>query len=89
MRDGWQIKDAAPVLGVHPNKVTQCINPAFEKVAKLLLADPAATMRELNNAINRNVAKKTGGEFTTYELNQRYLTQTGRNDHASAAYKAR
>jgi hypothetical protein len=89
MRDGWQIKDAAPVLGVHPNKVTQCINPAFEKVAKLMLANPAATMRELLNAINRTVAKQTNGELPTFELNQSYLAQTGRLDRASPGFKRR
>jgi hypothetical protein len=89
MRVGWQIKDAAPVLGVHPNKVTQSINPAFEKVAKLMIADPVATMRELLNAIDRTVVKQTGGEFASYEVNQRYLAQTGRLDRASLGFKRR
>lgn len=89
MRDGWQIKDAAPVLGVHPNKVSQAINPAFEKVAKLMIADPVATMRELLNAVNRTVAKQTHGELPTYQLNQRYLLQTGRKDRASAGFRKR
>jgi len=57
-RAGWSIKAAGAVLGIHPNKVTQAITPAFTKVAKLLLADPAATCIEMMEAIRRVQAER-------------------------------
>ncbi len=43
--DLWTGKDAAPILGTeYPSKVSQMMNPAFEKIAKLMLADPFRTL---------------------------------------------
>lgn len=50
-REGWSIKSAAAVLGVHPKKAPQAMDPAFRKVALLMLADPVATHIELLNAM--------------------------------------
>lgn len=46
------MKDAAAILDVAPTKVTQAIGPAFIKVARLMLADPARTMAELLATMN-------------------------------------
>lgn len=46
-REGWSTKSAAAVLGMAPTKITQAIDPAFRKIATLMLADPIATHREL------------------------------------------
>lgn len=51
MREGWSVKSAGPVLGIAPTKVTQSIDPAFRKIAMLMLADPVATHIELLNAM--------------------------------------
>ena len=50
-RTGWPIKEAGAVLGIHPNKVTQSIDPAFRKIARLMRADSGKTMRELTAAM--------------------------------------
>jgi len=51
MRAGWSIKEAGAVLGISPTKVTQSIEPAFAKVARLMLADPYTTNIELLSAM--------------------------------------
>lgn len=47
MRPGWSCKDGATVLHVAPERFSQAVGPAFEKIAKLMLADPQRTMAEL------------------------------------------
>lgn len=44
MRDGWSLKSAARVLGIHERRVTQALDPALEKIARLWLADATLTM---------------------------------------------
>jgi len=68
MRAGWSIKDAAHVLGIHPKKVPQAIDPALRKVAILMAADPVATLLELVAVLealkqndNDNGKHRTGG----------------------------
>lgn len=51
MRTGWTDKEASPVLGVHPSKVSQSLTPALRKVALLMLADPLRTLDALREAM--------------------------------------
>lgn len=51
MRTGWSIKEAGHVLGVNPKKVSQALTPALHKIARLMLADPVATVAELHAAM--------------------------------------
>lgn len=53
MRTGWDLKSAAWVLGIHEKKVSQAIDPAFAKVAKLMLADPLKTMTALQDVMQQ------------------------------------
>jgi hypothetical protein len=45
---GWSGKQAAFILGVSPTKATQALEPAFRKVALLMLASPEKTMADLS-----------------------------------------
>lgn len=61
----WPLKSAGLVLGVHPKKTGQAIDPAFRKVATLMLADPALTLAELHRwtVIVRTEAAARGVEL--------------------------
>ena len=63
MRNGWSIKDAGRVLGIAPTKVPQAINPAFLKVARLMLANPYKTHRELMAALETIEAELVEREY--------------------------
>ena len=52
MRTGWRDKEAAPILRVHPRKVSQAYAPALEKIARLYRADPHKTMRDILDKVN-------------------------------------
>lgn len=51
MRDGWRDKEAAPILGVHPAKVSQSLTPALRKIARLMQADPLKTLDAIREAM--------------------------------------
>lgn len=53
MREGWSCKEAAHVLGIHPCKVPQALDPALTKIAKLMLADPLKTWGDLYVVMKR------------------------------------
>jgi hypothetical protein len=75
MRNGWDYKTEAAVLGVAPTKFSQSITPAlYKKIALLMLADPLRTLVELQEAMqearDRNgtstaVPSATAREFCT------------------------
>lgn len=65
----WSCKAAGSALGISPTKTTQALfgpGAAFEKVAKLMLADPQATMADLLIAMVR----VGGGRTVPAELHQ-------------------
>ena len=62
MRDGWDCKKGAAVLGIAPQKFTQAADPAFEKIARLLLADPLKTYREIIAVMDRIEAERAALE---------------------------
>jgi hypothetical protein len=46
----WSCKEAGRVLGISPTKTTQSLfapGAAFEKIARLMLADPQRTLADL------------------------------------------
>lgn len=43
----WSPKAAGLVLGIHPKKAGQAIDPALSKVARLMIADETSTFGEL------------------------------------------
>ncbi len=47
MRSGWPCKAGAKVLGIQTTKFSVAADKTFEKFAKLLMADPVATLRDL------------------------------------------
>jgi hypothetical protein len=51
MRAGWSLKDAASVLGIHPHRVTQSLDPTLHRVALLWQADPTRTMLAILDAV--------------------------------------
>jgi hypothetical protein len=51
MRIGWSCKAAALVLGIHPHRVTQALDPTLHKMALLWRADPSRTMEALLDAV--------------------------------------
>lgn len=51
MRAGWSLKDAAVVLGIHPNRVTQSLDPTLRRVALLWRADPTRTLLAILAAV--------------------------------------
>lgn len=53
MRAGWSCKAGAVVLGVSETKFPAAIDHALVKVAKLMLADPLLTWRDLMAAMNQ------------------------------------
>lgn len=65
-REGWTVKEIAAVLDVSPSKVSQALNPAMEKVARLFRADPAKTMRDLLEAMDK-LEPMTDTELTNRE----------------------
>lgn len=84
-RLGWTIKEAGAVLGVHPNKVPQALRPALEKVARLLVADPAKTLVDLTAVMQRIVAESDparSAELTDGELDRLQRRQLGRLNRA-------
>lgn len=44
MRTGFSVKEIAEILGVHPNKAGQSLDPAIEKIARLFRASAIKTM---------------------------------------------
>lgn len=69
MRLGWSIKDAGRVLGVHPKKAPQAMRPAIRKFARLLLADPEATLIDLLEEIQD--VKREDAEADEREIAER------------------
>lgn len=55
MRTGLSCKEIAEVLGIQPSKATQSADPAFRKVAGLLLVYPLKTWTEIELAMRRLV----------------------------------
>jgi hypothetical protein len=51
MREGWSLKDASNVLGIHERRVTQALDPALAKIARLMRADPLRTMQSIVEAM--------------------------------------
>lgn len=52
MRAGWSLKDAASILGIHPNRVTQSLDPTLHRIALLWKADATRTMAAILNAVD-------------------------------------
>lgn len=50
---GWEPKQGARVIDVHPKKWNQAVTPAFHKIGLLMIADPIATMVEISKAMDR------------------------------------
>ncbi len=73
---GWERKRAARVLGVQTSKCSQAMLPALEKVARLMLADPNATLVELAIHMER-ISQE---QFEQHELPRREAMATGRLD---------
>lgn len=61
MNEGFTIKEAGAALGINPHKVMQSVRPAAIKIMRLLLADPAKTVRLLNAALDTIEADKDLG----------------------------
>lgn len=57
-RLGWDIKSAGIVLDMNPKKIPQALGPTFNKVARLMLADPSKTLTEIQEAIDRVRAER-------------------------------
>jgi hypothetical protein len=72
VRDGWSLKETARVLGIHPNKVPQALTPALFKIAKLMIADPIRTSRELLYAM-----EQVEQELIRAKLNERSIMPRG------------
>lgn len=51
MRDGWSLKDAARVLEIHERRVTQALDPALDKIARLWQADATRTVEAILAAV--------------------------------------
>jgi hypothetical protein len=51
MRQGWSLKEAGTVLGIHERRVTQALDPALAKIARLMRADPLRTMQSIVEAM--------------------------------------
>ena len=47
------MKEAAPVLGVSQQRITQSLDPALTKIAKLWRACPTRTMQAILDAVDR------------------------------------
>jgi hypothetical protein len=85
MRTGWTCKEAAVVLGVQENRVSQALDPALRKVALLWCADPTRTMLAILDMVNRLPANDGDGQDA--EWHRRLAVQTGRNGRASAGFR--
>lgn len=57
-RLGWSCTDGAAVLHVKPTKFSQAVAPAYEKIARLMVADPVRTLADLNEAMTRYRASR-------------------------------
>jgi len=68
-------KVIAEILDIHPKKATQAVDPAFDKVAKLLLAHPMATIRRLLESMWKVCGEL---EMSEEELEYRIRMMTGR-----------
>jgi len=77
-REGWDCKSGAAVLGIHPCKFTTAADPAFTKVARLMMADPYRTHVELLRAMARVEA-----ELLDRETDARAAMLDGRPIHAT------
>ena len=85
MRIGWTCKEAALVLRVHENRVTQALDPALRKIALLWVADPTRTMLAILDMVDKLPADN--GEMQGAEWHRRLAMQTGRLDPASAGFR--
>ena len=87
MRTGWTNKEAGPILGLDPGpkgtypKVSDAMNPAFVKVAKLMRADPHKTLRQILETMD-SLPPESEPTISDSELQQRIDMQTGRMDRA-------
>lgn len=52
MRIGWSNRDASAVLGVAEPKVSQALQPAITKIARLWRCDPNRTLRLILAAVD-------------------------------------
>ncbi len=76
MRDGWTLKDAAAVLGIHERRVTQSLDPTLTRIARLWRADPTRTMQAILAAL------ASLDPMTPDELDFRERMADGRVDRA-------
>ena len=51
MRAGWSLKEASAVLGIHPRRVMQSLDPTLARMARLWRADSTRTMASLLLAV--------------------------------------
>ena len=73
MRTGLTCKEIAEVLGIQPSKATQSADPAFRKVAGLLLVYPLKTWTEIELAMRRLVREAEEEEIELECLRARGL----------------
>lgn len=78
MRRGWTCKGAASVLGICPEKVTQALDPALRKVAKLLTANWRLTIESLLEAADDEQAERERSAASEAEIEYLGRRQTGR-----------
>ncbi len=53
MRTGFSLKEAACVLGIHPKRVTQSLDPTLHRIALLWRADSTKTMQCILEAVHQ------------------------------------
>ncbi len=79
MRVGWSAKGASRVLGVHVNSISQSLDPALVKIAKLWRADATRTMDAILDAVRELEAEELAQqEMPDAELRRRVDMLEGR-----------
>lgn len=79
MRIGFTVKELSEHLGIDPRRVSQRVDPAFEKVAKLWRVNATKTMQLLMSVVLDQV-RAQAYQMPDDEIEQRIAMATGRQD---------